>query len=362
MSDLYDKLAEAYARPSRAYRTFEEAADIPQKALTGYLGGTQIADQLRKRKNEQMTLSDALGGQLPAGLAGFGGTTVERAGELAKPIEAIAALNKANQERSQKGLQFVGTKDGKAVLFNPNTAEITTGDLPAGDGPITPKAVSPTVSPYVDPGTGQPLIFTPGAGLSPAKSTGASSGTPTLKAGNEQAIGDVALMQTQAPNIDKLFNAYAAKGPMAARAQATPIGRVLDPETKQLENSLKLAAFTFGGKNLTGQEKSVVFGAFFPSATDNAASLEQKRNLLKDYFSGKVDLLQAANLLGPTGNSVKAMLQNKVANQPQPNVTSVSALDPEAEAAISRVNSAAIPDAEKKARITAIRARASRPQ
>lgn len=352
MSDLYDKLAEAYARPSGAYRTFQTAAEIPQRALEGYLAGGHIADQIRKRKNEQMTLQEALGGNLPEGLGGFGGTTVERAGELAKPIEAIAALRKANQERTQKGLQFVGTKDGKAVLFNPNDASITTGELPPGDGPITPKAVSPTLSPYADPGTGQPLAFTPGKGLAPTPSTGGSGGTPVLKQGNEQAIGDVALMQSQAENIDKLFDAYSGKGSLSAKAQATPLGRVLDPETKQIENSLKLAAFTFGGKNLTGQEKSIVYGAFFPSGTDNSASRELKRDLLKNYFSGKVDLLQAANLLGPAGVPLRTMLQSKLKS----NTTA----DPEADAAIARVNAAGISAGEKKARIAAIRARASR--
>lgn len=311
MSDLYDKLAEAYARPSRAYRTFQTAAEIPQRALEGYLAGSQVSDQIRKRKNEQMTLREALGGNLPEGLGGFGDTTVERAGELSKPIEAIAALRKAQQERTQKGLQFVGTKGPNGLLFNPNEGSVTTTPLPAGDEPILPKTVTQTLSPYADPGTGQPLAFTPGRGLAPTGSTGRSTGTPVLKQGNEQAIGDVALMQSQAPNIDKLFDAYATKSPMMSKVQATPVGNFIDPETKQLENSLKLAAFTFGGKNLTGQEKQVVFGAFFPSVSDNAASLEQKRALLKDYFSGKVNLLQAANLLGPAGAPLAQMLQSK---------------------------------------------------
>lgn len=119
MSDLYDKLAEAYARPSGAYRTFQTAAEIPQRALEGYLAGGQISDQMRKRKNAQMTLRDALGGNLPEGLGGFGDTTVERAGELAKPIEAIAVLDKTNTPSKdyltldQATKQLLGIKGGK---------------------------------------------------------------------------------------------------------------------------------------------------------------------------------------------------------------------------------------------------------
>lgn len=352
---LFQALAEALGKPSKTFRAVQEGLDIPNQAMKGYEAGSTLGDQITQRRLENQTLEEALGVAAPPGSENV---TVRQAQNLAKPMEAYASFVKAQKEATRKGLQFVGTqstKEGnKGVLFDPNTG--TVSNIPmTGDEPILPKTVTPTVSPYAD-SSGQPLVYTPGRGLNPASSNG--SGTPVLKQGNEQAIGDVALMQTQAPNIDKLFDAYAKKNPSMAKIQATQAGSLLDPETKQLENSLKLSAFTFGGKNLTGQEKQVVFGAFFPSWTDNPASLEQKRSLLKDYFSGKVDLLQAANLLGPAGAPLSRLLQQKSQSNPQQSSnTPQSTGDPEADAAIARINAANIDPAQKQARIKAVLSR-----
>jgi hypothetical protein len=315
---LYLKLADALSQPSKAYKAAIAGLNIPKQGMEGYSEGAKFGDELRQRKLAKSTLSEALGGRIPDGLEGFGNTTVEAAGDLAKPISAIAALQTALKEKSKKGTQLFGTRGNKGLVYDPNTNTISETPIPeadaaAADSPIVPKAVAPVLSQYADP-SGQPLAFTPGQGLKPVPSRG---GTPVLKAGNEQAIGDVAIMKSQIPNIDPLFDAYKQKSPIMARLQATAAGSVLDPVAKQAENSLKLAAFTFGGKNLTGQEKQVVFGAFFPSVTDNAQSLENKRALMKDYFSGKIDLLQAANLLGPAGQPLQAMLQAKT-KQPNP--------------------------------------------
>lgn len=303
--DLFDKLAEAYARPSGAYRAATAALDVPNQALDGYLKGGEAANIIRKNQMGKKQIGDVLG-------QGINGLTIDEATALEKPATAYAALMKAQQERNQKGTQLFGMRGNKGLVFSPSDSSISEIPIPPGDSdqPIIPKAVGPTLSPYADP-SGQPLAFN-GRGLTPVPSKG---GTPVVKSGNEQAISDAAIMQTQIPNIDKLYDSYATKSPTMARLQATSAGSVLDPVAKQAENSLKLAAFTFGGKQLTGQEKDVVFGAFFPSVTDNAQSLENKRTLLKDYFSGKVDLLQAANLLGPAGVPLRGMLQNKM-NRP----------------------------------------------
>lgn len=312
---LFQELAKALARPSSGYRAATAALEIPGDAIQGYESGAKLADQIQARKLGRQTLSEALGGNLPPGMEGFGNTTVNAATALDKPITAIAALQKALQERNQKGRQLFGTQGKNALVFDPNgNGSVSTIPLPSGsDEPIIPKAAGQTLSPYADP-SGTPLAFTPGRGFTPVPSGKGTTGKPVLKQGNEQAVSDAAMMQMQAPNIDKMFDAYKDKGPVMARLQATPAGSVLDPVAKQAENSLKLAAFTFGGKQLTGQEKDVVFGAFFPSVTDNAQSLENKRALLKDYFAGKVDLLQAANLLGPAGAPLKGMLQSKMGN------------------------------------------------
>lgn len=303
---LFELLAEAKGRPSKALRAVESAGKAGEGILGGYRYGQGWGDEMRRRGLEQQTLEDALGGQpIEKGLMNLTGES----GAIQHPnIMAEIALRKAEKERMSRGLQFVGTQGKSGILFDPNTGQLQTTGLPPSDEPLMPRTVTPTLSPYATP-SGQPMVFTPGRGLTPAPSTG--GGTPVLKQGNEQAISDTAIMQTQIPNIDKLFDAYKAMGPVKARLQATPAGSVIDPVAKQEENSLKLAAFTFGGKQLTGQEKQVVFGAFFPSVTDNAQSLENKRSLLKNYFAGKIDLLQAANLLGPAGAPLRGMLQSK---------------------------------------------------
>lgn len=156
---------------------------------------------------------------------------------------------------------------------------------------------------------GVPLLLGSEGSMFPATLPPGSKAVPFK--GDESAIGDAALIAQQLPNVDKLFDAYKGKSEVKARAQSTFAGGLLDPSVKQIEDSMKLAAFTFGGKQLTGQEKEVVFGALFPNWKDNDQSREQKRMLLKDYFAGKIDLLQAANLLGSAGGQMRAMLQAK---------------------------------------------------
>lgn len=309
---LFAELARALGQDSRGLRAVKAASEIPFQAMAGYDTGAKFGDSIRERALKRQTLSEALGNKpLEEGIMNMTG---EGGAAQNTNIDNIIALDKARKEAA-RATQLFGTRGDKGLVFNPNNTSISEIPLPgSSDEPIIPKAVSQTLSPYADP-SGQPLAFTPGRGLTPVPSKG---GTPVLKQGNEQAISDAALMQSQAPNIDKLFDAYKAKTPAMAKIQATPAGSALDPEAKQLENSLKLAAFTFGGKNLTGQEKQVVFGAFFPSLTDNPASREQKRNLLKNYSAGKIDLLQAANLLGPAGAPLRGMLQSKVQGSSTP--------------------------------------------
>lgn len=116
MSDLYDKLAEAYARPSGAYRTFQTAADIPQKALEGYLAGSQVADSIRERKNKQRTLTDILGGTMPAGTEGYGNLTAEQFKPTAEILSGIGAIDKANKSGAPKVSDFVSQDQALKAL------------------------------------------------------------------------------------------------------------------------------------------------------------------------------------------------------------------------------------------------------
>lgn len=196
-------------------------------------------------------------------------------------------------------------KDGQVNFF---FAPRGSKGLPSQGTPPKPQQ-----SQYADPTDGTPLNFLSGNYLRPDGTP--SRGTPVLKKGDESAVEGATLLANQIPNIKPMFDAYRqSKYP---RLQATPAGSLMNPSGKQAEDSLKLAAFTFGGKNLTAQEKDVVFGALFPSWTDDDASRTLKEQLLTEFMKGKIDLLQAANLLGPSGTPLQSMLAKKMGSQKQ---------------------------------------------
>lgn len=94
---LYSKLADALSRPSNAYLAAQEGLAIPGKVFEGYQQGANFADEIRKRKLAQQTLSEALGGRTVPGLESFGNTTVQGLTTLVPAITAGAALDKANR-------------------------------------------------------------------------------------------------------------------------------------------------------------------------------------------------------------------------------------------------------------------------
>lgn len=149
---LYDELAKAYARPSGPFRDAAAAIDVGNQAIEGYKSGAVLADDARKRKIKQQTLSEALGGDVP-GLEGFGNTSVETLDELAKPITAAAALDKAMKDgkdaRTPKLQQGQFQYNGMLTRFNPDPA---TGGYEA----LTPEGWQPIGTPKSAPGAGVP--------------------------------------------------------------------------------------------------------------------------------------------------------------------------------------------------------------
>jgi hypothetical protein len=163
---LYLELAKALARPSKAYRATKAGLEIPEQAVEGYKYGADFGDSLRRRKLATSSLSEALGGNMPPGLEGFGNTSVEAAGELAKPIDAIASLKKAlreQQEKPQKYQQGSFLVDGKLTRFDPFSGQYESADTPGNratpipgmtpNGRPTPNAITgrPNISPIVAP-------------------------------------------------------------------------------------------------------------------------------------------------------------------------------------------------------------------
>lgn len=204
------------------------------------------------------------------------------------------------------------------ITVDPLTGQtISTGTIPRRSRVVASPRSNPQQSQFVDK-DGTPLVYDPRTESYKRANIGGNV-TPVPRKGDESAVGDAALLTNQVPNIKIMFDAYRnSKNP---RLQATPAGRLLNPVGKQAEDSLKLAAFTFGGKNLTGTEKKVVFQALFPSITDNEESRNAKETLLTNYMSGKIDLLEAANLLGPSGSEMRSILEKKTEKPQQPNST-----------------------------------------
>lgn len=274
--------------------------------------------QQHARENNQRLLLDSL-----QTLGQVGQSLVDRRRAQAQALAIGRQLNvpeaDAGQMTPEQALSVGKELQPISVPYMDKEGQIKILSLPKGSKgvPSAGTPPKPQQSQYVDPVDGTPLNFMNGQYLRPDGNP--PGGIPVLKKGDESAVSDANLIVQQVGNVDKLFDAYKNKSKMNAALQATPLGNFSDPALKQIEDSLKLSAFTFGGKNLTGQEKEVVFGALFPKPTDalDPETYENKRNLLKNFYAGKIDLLQAANLLGPAGSQLKSMLQKKM-NQGTP--------------------------------------------
>lgn len=155
--DLFDKLAEAYARPSGAYRAASAAIDVPNQGIEGYLQGVQAGDAISKSKRGRRNIGDVLG-------QGLEGLSENEARDLAPVMTAYSAFLKSQKEateRPQKYQQGQFTVDGKLTRFDPITGQYETADSPGSRAvPIsgkplgeTPNVITgtPNISPRVPP-------------------------------------------------------------------------------------------------------------------------------------------------------------------------------------------------------------------
>lgn len=111
-------------------------------------------------------------------------------------------------------------------------------------------------------------------------------------------------------NVDSFFDKLEEGSAISQRARLTPgIRQVFNPEVERFTNELKQVGFSFGGKQLTGTEEEIIMGTFVPNALDNKESRLAKREALKAYLGGNIDLMAAANLLGTQGQQIKEVLK-----------------------------------------------------
>lgn len=270
--------------------------------------------------------------------------------------EMITALLGNEQGNLLTGLAKLKQGDANQSVFtiDPVTQEmVPVGTVKKGSKVVTVPRMNPSMTESVDE-SGNPLYFDPREkALYPVAVP--KGGKVLPKKGDESSLADANLLSNQLPNIKTMFDAYrSSKSP---RLQSTQAGRLLNPAGKQAEDSLKLAAFSFGGKNLTGQEKDVIFGALFPSWTDNEQSRNAKEALLTNFMTGKIDLMEAANLLGPAGATMRTMLERKMEAPDKTSKKTFNKDDQEAEAAIATIRASNLNPAEKARRISIVNKR-----
>lgn len=100
---LFELLAEAKERPSKAYRATRAAIDVPQQILEGVLSGSDIADKLNERKLANQTLEEALGGiaNVPEEARGLKNLSVRQFRPTAQLLAGVGAITKAQKEKDQ---------------------------------------------------------------------------------------------------------------------------------------------------------------------------------------------------------------------------------------------------------------------
>lgn len=263
------------------------------EGITALSGAIQKRAELRE-EGERIAKVESAYGLEPGTLTGFG---EESALSLGKQV---------SENRKPTYVQQINP-DGTANLL----------EIPAGGkfgGTVrtpTPGLGTITQTSYVDSADGTPLILdkTTRSYLRVGENK-APIGKAVPSKGQAEATQSTSRALEILPKIDILFDSLSKKSELGARTATAPfIGRVAYPEINQLKNEVKQIGFTFGGKNFTGTEEQIITDALIPGPLDNDASREAKRKALKGYISGQTDLLGAANLLGPAGNRIKAVIK-----------------------------------------------------
>ncbi len=128
--------------------------------------------------------------------------------------------------------------------------------------------------------------------------------------GNADAVTSASRGVSLLKNVDAFFDKLDEGGEISQRMKLAPgVRQVFHPEIERFVNELKQVGFSFGGKQLTGTEEDIIMGTFVPNALDNKESKLAKRQALKSYLSGNIDLLAASNLLGTQGQAIRDVLK-----------------------------------------------------
>lgn len=266
-SNLWEELVKAKSQPSRAYRTAQAGINAADETLAGYLKGQEIGDSIFNRQLQRQTLGEALPGLVPDELTGL---PVAQAKNLVPLALAKAALDKSNR--------------------NPMADFVTKYNL-AEQGRRERQQRQ------------QDFI----------RSMVGAKGNKDAVSEAQDALNAANAMQSLNDELDKL-------SPAMARVNSTVASKVLEPKIAAKKAQILLyAGFSRGGKQLTGTELGVVVDALTPTGFDNAESRHLKNKVFQDWALGKVDLSNAAKLLGPAGVPLMKIAQDQRLRQDEAN-------------------------------------------
>lgn len=320
---LYQALAEALSQPSRAYRTAQAALDIPNQALQGYVAGGDIADKIGQRKMNKQTLEEALQGNVPERISGYGSlpvTTLKNLGGL----DAVAKLTEA----------------------------------PKSKEPYTPRSLDAFLTQQVQEGK-----MTPEAAFD-VKNSGA-----LLRAGYAQGPGRTLnpvpggkpareIAEAEAAKANARQNALeSSRNALVALNEAIPRVNNFSAGIGGLTAGIPLAPATNLEKTLDPVRAIIGFGELqkLRDASPTGGALGQvseRENLYLQSLKGSLSQIQDPKLLRSTLERIKESYEKQ-----QLSIEGYTK-DEEANQAVAAVIDSAIPFAEKRARIQGIKAAA----
>lgn len=253
---LYAKLAEALSRPSDAYLAAQEGLEIPKKAAAGYNAGADFADSIRRRREDRQTLSEVLGGSVEGLSPELQNLPFGRIKEVGSSLGDLAKFS------------MVGRQDENMLARQKFAME------------QQERAQAERLRRQKDQQAFVREMF---------------RGNKDAIAESQDALKAADAMRDLNMDLDKLT-------PLQARLNSTAYAKVANPQiAAKKSNILLYAGFSRGGKQLTGTELGVVVDALTPTGLDNAESRHMKNRVFQDWAQGKIDLNNAANLLGAAG-------------------------------------------------------------
>lgn len=344
---LYEELAKALGQPSKAYLAATEALNIPRKGLEGYLEGTDAADKIQDSRFDHQSLEQALGGQVPESLAGFRGLNVRQMKPTAELLTGVGALDKAlrgpagKEDRIQQG-QF--QYNGMLTRFNP-----ISGDYDA----LTPEGWKTIGLPSDLPKPGSNKTST--SGSIPSGGDISPRVPPTIPNEGADFFTRADTLRETLDNVKKTFRPDYV-GPIDGRVGAIEdkyISSMADPDRSLFRNRVAKAfnnlVYLRTGKQLNESESDRMAEEFIQKNNTPVAfqtALQSMGEEMNSLVANRRKAYASAGYRGSAGMGNGADSQNQ------------SVGDPEADAAIAKINSnSRISSQQKNAMIQAVRSR-----